>query len=193
MLTSSDLGAIAISRGRGGGGPRYDVKHFKTHKACKVPERGWIYPTAEKMQQMIDLGLVEFREDHTEPPIRKAHLRPVPDELLEDEELPGLDDEDTAPEDLGLQVMGTVIYKQSQVTIKLFRQIMGAVKFNNPKDHEILARIFNYVTNGETDAVFLDAFSGSGTTGHSVLTPNAVDGGTRRFVLIESDDENIES
>jgi adenine-specific DNA-methyltransferase len=176
----------------GGRGPRYDVKHPVTHKPCTVPERGWIYPTLKKMEQMIDLGLVEFREDHTEPPIRKAHLRPVPDELLEDEELPDLDDEDIGPEELGPQVMGSVIYKQSQVTIKLFRQMMGAVKFNNPKDHEVLARIFNYVTAGEPNAIFLDAFSGSGTTGHSVLALNRSDSGSRRFVLIESDEDNIE-
>ena len=140
---------------------------------------------------MIDLGLVEFREDHTEPPFRKAHLRPVPDELFEDDELPDQADEDGEQEDLGLQVMGSVIYKQSQVTIRLFRQIMGDVKFNNPKDHEILARIFNYVTNADPKAIFLDAFSGSGTTGHSVLDLNRGDGGARRFILIESENKYI--
>jgi adenine-specific DNA-methyltransferase len=157
-----------------------------------VPERGWIYPTIEKMKEMIDLGLVEFRKDHTEPPIRKAHLRPVSEELIEDEDLPEQDDEDVEPEELGLQVMGSVIYKQSQVTIKLFRQIMGAVKFNNPKDHEILSRLFNYVTNSDKDAIFLDAFAGSATSGHAVLSLNKSDGGTRRFVLIESEDEYID-
>jgi adenine-specific DNA-methyltransferase len=175
----------------GGGGPRYDVNHRVTHKPCKVPERGWIYPTVEKMKRMIDLGLVEFREDHTEPPFRKAHLRPVPDELFEDDELPDQADEDAEHEDLGLQVMGSVIYKQSQVTIKLFRQIMGDVKFNNPKDHEILARIFNYVTNADPEAIFLDAFSGSGTTGHSVLALNRGDDGARRFILVESEEKYI--
>ena len=125
------------------------------------------------------------------PQIRKAHLRPVSEELLEEDELPELDDEAVEPEELGLQVMGSVINRQSQVTIKLFRQIMGAVKFNNPKDHEILARIFNYVTGGDKKAVFLDAFAGSGATGHAVLALNKSDGGDRRFVLVESDDEDV--
>jgi adenine-specific DNA-methyltransferase len=177
----------------GGGGPRYDVVYPGEEKPCTVPERGWIYPTLEKMKQMIELGLVEFREDHTEPPIRKAHLRPVPEELFEDEELPELDDDEVEPEELGLQVMGSVIYKQSQVTIKLFRQIMGAVKFNNPKDHEVLGRIFNYVTDGDPKAVFLDAFAGAATTGHSVLALNRADEGSRHFVLIECEDEYIDN
>ncbi len=185
----------------GGGGPRYDVPHPKTYKPCTVPEAGWRFSTAKAMERQIALGVVEFRGDHTEPPFLKAHLKPRYEELEDDDADPVEDgsgssidaEEDEAGGKVGLQVMGSVIYKQSQVTIKLFRQIMGAVKFNNPKDHEILARIFNYVTNGDTQAIFLDAFSGSGTTGHSVLALNKADGGTRRFVLIESDDGYIEN
>jgi site-specific DNA-methyltransferase (adenine-specific)/adenine-specific DNA-methyltransferase len=33
----------------------------------------------------------------------------------------------------------------------------------------------------------LDSFAGSGTTGHAVLAQNAVDGGSRRFILVEMD------
>jgi adenine-specific DNA-methyltransferase len=88
--------------------------------------------------------------------------------------------------------MGSVIYKQSQVTVKAFRQIMGTVKFNNPKDPEILARLINYVTSGDPKAVVLDAFAGSGTTGHAVLALNKADEGERRFVLIESEAEYVE-
>ena len=36
----------------------------------------------------------------------------------------------------------------------------------------------------------MDSFSGSGTTGHAVLKQNAEDGGNRRFILVEMD-ENI--
>ncbi len=46
----------------------------------KVPEGGWRYSDPAEMQRQIKLGLVEFREDHTEPPFRKAHLRPVAEE-----------------------------------------------------------------------------------------------------------------
>ncbi len=40
------------------------------------------------------------------------------------------------------------------------------------------------------DAIVLDSFAGSGTTGHAVLKQNAEDGGNRRFILVEMD-ENI--
>ena len=177
----------------GGGGPRYEVKNPSTGKPCEVPERGWIYSTPEMMQHMIELGLVEFRKNEPQkPPIRKAHLKPIPEELFDDEELPDEDEEDMDTENLGLQVMGSVIYVQSQVTIKAFRQIMGKVKFNNPKDADVLARLIDYVTNCDPKAIVLDAFGGSGTTGQAVLALNKADKGERRFVLIESEDEYID-
>jgi len=40
------------------------------------------------------------------------------------------------------------------------------------------------IATGPDDLV-LDAFAGSGTTGHAVLAQNALDGGHRRFVLVE--------
>ncbi len=40
----------------------------------------------------------------------------------------------------------------------------------------------------EKDAIVLDSFAGSGTTGHAVLAVNKIDGGTRRFILVEMDE-----
>lgn len=167
----------------GGGGPRYDVIHPVTKSPCKVPERGWGFATPEAMQKQIDMGLVIFREDHTEPPFRKAHLKPIPEELAED----AVFDEDTeeADTEIGMQVMPSVLYKQSQVTTKYLRQFMGDIRFENPKDHEVLARIIRYVLADNKEAVVLDSFAGFGTTGHAVLSLNAEDGGKRRFILVE--------
>jgi hypothetical protein len=39
----------------------------------------------------------------------------------------------------------------------------------------------------DKNAIVLDSFAGSGTTGHAVLAMNRRDGGQRRFVLIEMD------
>jgi site-specific DNA-methyltransferase (adenine-specific)/adenine-specific DNA-methyltransferase len=40
----------------------------------------------------------------------------------------------------------------------------------------------------DTDSLILDSFAGSGTTGHAVLKQDAEDGGKRRFILVELDD-----
>lgn len=170
----------------GGGGPRYNLPHPVTKKPCKVPERGWGFATLEAMNKQVDLGLVMFREDHSEPPFRKAHLKPLPEELVEDDVF---DEElEETNGDVGMQVMPSVLYKQSQVTTKFLRQFMGDIKFENPKDHEILARVIRYVLGGNKEAIILDSFAGLATTAHAVLSLNNQDSGSRRFILVECED-----
>lgn len=166
----------------GGGGPRYDVVHPGTGQPCKIPEAGWRFSTLEKMQQQIDLGLVVFRDDHTDPPFRKAYINPITSDVYDDE------DEIDNSEEAGLQVMPSIIYKQAQVSVKLLRNIFdGEQVFPNPKDHEVLMRIFKYITGPED--IILDAFAGSGSTGHAVLQLNRDERGSkRRFILIEMDE-----
>jgi len=167
----------------GGNGPRYDVIHPTTGKPCKVPERGWRFATSRKMREQIELGLVVFRDDHTDPPFRKAHLKPIAAEL-EDDDAAQIDSDVSDADDagVGMQVMPSVIYKQSQVAVKYLRKLMGDKVFDNPKDHEVIARILRYCTNPDTGDIILDSFAGSGTTGHAVLALNAEDGGNRRFI-----------
>jgi adenine-specific DNA-methyltransferase len=172
----------------GGGGPRYDVIHPKTKKPCAVPERGWVFAQPETMQKMIELGIVEFRDDHTEPPFRKQHIRPI---VFEIEALAEIDDEaansgeETEEDELATQVRGSYFYKQSQSTVKFLRNLMGAKVFDNPKDHFELARLFEYVTSGKADALILDFFAGSASTAHAVMHLNCQNGGQRRFILVQ--------
>jgi adenine-specific DNA-methyltransferase len=165
----------------GGGGPRYDVLHPVTKQPCKVPERGWIYATVEEMNRQTKLGLVEFREDHSEPPFRKAHIRPLPAEL----EASDMEDEEEEEEEFACQVRGSYFYKQSQVSVKFLRTLLGAKTFNNPKDHFELAKLIDYTTCSDPDAIILDFFGGSCSTGHAVMHLNAADGGHRRFILVQ--------
>lgn len=169
----------------GGDGPRYDVIHPLTGKACKVPERGWIYSTPAEMQRQIKLGLVEFRADHTEPPFRKAHIRPVSYELALEEEGERDVEQEESTEEFANQVRSTCLYKQSQVAVKELRSLMGAKVFNNPKDCEELARIFDYCTSSDPRALIVDFFAGSGTSGEAVWRLNSRDGGQRRWILVQ--------
>lgn len=167
----------------GGDGPTYDVIHPVTGLPCAVPEAGWRYSTPDEMQRQIALGLVEFRDDHTEPPFRKAHIRPVSDEgeiSFEDN-----DDEETGDEELATQVRGSYFYKQSQVSVKYLRALLGAKLFNNPKDHEEIARLINYVTGSDEEGIILDFFGGSGTTAHAVMHVNALTGKRLRYVVVQ--------
>lgn len=55
--------------------------------------------------------------------------------------------------------------------------------FLTPKPTRLIERILQIAT--DKDSIILDSFAGSGTTGHAVLKQNAVDGGNRRFLLVE--------
>jgi adenine-specific DNA-methyltransferase len=94
------------------------------------------------MQRQISLGLVEFREDHTEPPFRKAHIRPIPQEIdsVDSEGDDAEEPEDSEDEEeFATQVRGSYFYKQSQVSVKYLRALFGKKVFNNPKDLDEIA------------------------------------------------------
>ncbi len=54
------------------------------------------------------------------------------------------------------------------------------------KPVELLKRIIRLST--DEDSIVMDAFAGSGSTGHAVLEMNAEDNGSRRFLLIETEE-----
>ena len=168
----------------GGDGPRYDVIHPKTKQPCKVPEAGWRYSNPDDMANQIKLGLVEFREDHTEPPFRKAHLRPVSAELF-DEQDDEVNDEDVADDELATQVRGTYFYKQSQVSVTHLKSLMGAKVFDNPKDYEELARLFRYVASGEESPIVMDFFAGSGSSAEAIVRLAANGMAGARFIAVQ--------
>ena len=59
----------------------------------------------------------------------------------------------------------------------------GGNMFPNPKPTSLLELLIG--SAGDSDALVLDPFAGSGTTGEAVLRLNARDGGNRHFVMIE--------
>lgn len=161
----------------GGDGPRYDVIHPETKLACQVPERGWIFAELETMQKHIDAGVVVFRDDHSAPPFRKMHLRPIDFEETEEVD----DDEDA---ELAVQVRGSYFYKQSQVSVRYLRDLMGKKVFNNPKDHEELSRLISYIGLQDGDTI-VDFFAGSGSTAEAVLRVGATNNCNYRFITVQ--------
>ena len=70
---------------------------------------------------------------------------------------------------------------------KLLQQILASRAFPYPKPLSLVRSLVRAATR--SDDVVLDSFAGSGTTGHAVLDLNVEDGGQRRFVLVERDQE----
>jgi site-specific DNA-methyltransferase (adenine-specific)/adenine-specific DNA-methyltransferase len=68
------------------------------------------------------------------------------------------------------------------------KAIFGNAVFDNPKPTSLVQRILRL--SGKGGSLVLDSFAGSGTTGHAVLAMNKADGGSRRFILVEME-ENV--
>jgi adenine-specific DNA-methyltransferase len=77
-------------------------------------------------------------------------------------------------------------YDASSHGTNLLADLFGGQKlFGYPKSiHATLASVSSVVRKSP-DAIVLDYFAGSGTTGHAVIALNRADGGTRQYVLIE--------
>jgi len=67
--------------------------------------------------------------------------------------------------------------------------ILGECDFDHPKPIELIARIIDI--SSHTDAIILDYFAGTGTTGHSVLYSNKYNNSQRSFILCTNNEENI--
>lgn len=150
----------------GGGGPKYTILHPVTHKPVKIPNRGWVYPTKERMEEVISLGLVHFGENENSVPCKKTYL---------------LENEYTTPY--------SIFYKDGRAATKRLRSLMGYVAFQNPKDEEIIQNIFSF--SSSKDSIILDFFAGSGTTLHATMLLNAEDGGRRQCILVTNNENNI--
>lgn len=154
----------------GGGGPMYDLLHPVTKKPCKPPVSGWRFQEDDikallKAEESGERKRIAFKASHKGTPRYVRYL-----------------------DEMESEVRTSVISRTGQRSVEVVEAILGKGGFKNPKDHEILAELFNLVTWRAKDALILDPYAGSGTTGHAVLAMNAEDGGNRRFVLIEGGD-----
>lgn len=59
--------------------------------------------------------------------------------------------------------------------------------FITPKPARLIERILRLTTS--EGSIVLDSFAGSGTTAHAVMRQNAEDGGNRKFILVEMEDD----
>jgi adenine-specific DNA-methyltransferase len=69
---------------------------------------------------------------------------------------------------------------------ELYQQIMGERFPHPPKALGLIQRIVDLGTR--EDSLVLDSFAGSGTTAQAVMSLNALDGGNRKFILVELED-----
>lgn len=148
----------------GRGGAVYEILHPVTGKPVSFPKTGWRFKKDEMNRRIAD-GRIWFGADETAIPRGVTFLDETSD-----------------------QVAISVFEQDRKAASTDMRKLMGEIVFENPKDRRVLARWIRLVTGGAKDALVLDFFAGSGSTGHAVMDLNAADGGQRRFILIQLDE-----
>ena len=138
---------------------RYDVIHPITGKVCKEPASGGRF-SETTMEEKIKNNYIHFGEDETTVPNNKTYLK-----------------------DTLNQSLTSVKYKDGRVATKRLTALMGCNCFTNPKDVDLLAKIFSALQLKDGDIV-LDFFSGSGTTAESVLGMNAQNS-KLKYILVQ--------
>lgn len=141
-------------------GYRYDVIHPVTKKPCKAPARGYRYPP-DAMQKLIDEDRLIYGEDENQIVQIKVYLKDYVGSLK--------------------SVINDIDSRTGANTLAALFDNRDV--FRNPKPVELIELLLDY--SSHPNSLVLDAFAGSGTTGHAVLSLNQSDGGNRRFILIE--------
>ena len=66
-------------------------------------------------------------------------------------------------------------------------ELMGAKVFDFPKPVQLIKRVLEHGSN--KDSIVVDFFSGSGTTANAIMQKNLEDGGARKFIMVQWQEE----
>ena len=124
-----------------------------------------------KMQELINTGKVIFPPDGKGTPAYKRHKNEVRSETKPYSSIIDTDLNSSATRDL--------------------REILGGQYFDYSKPLDLLKQLIFQGT--DKDSIILDFFAGSSTTAHAVMSLNAQDGGSRKFIMIQIPEQCSES
>lgn len=143
------------------------------HKGIEIwPDKQWIW-SRERMQVAYENDWLQINEKDGQYNVRfKQYLRDESGQLRKGKPISIM----TGP------------YNQDGTSEIV--EIFGSKKFDNPKPSTLIEYLISMIINGIEDknGIYLDSFSGSGTTAHAVLKLNKQDGGSRKFICIEMGD-----
>ncbi len=141
-------------------GYRYDVIHPITGKPCMQPLMGYRFPEST-MQELLDNGKILFGEDENKIIELKVYAKEYQDKLSSIYELDGR---------LGAYDIKSLFPGTKQL-------------FKNPKPVQLIQRLLSFVLRDND--IFLDFFSGSGTSAEALMRHNATIDAHNVFIAIQ--------
>lgn len=82
-------------------------------------------------------------------------------------------------------------HNATQYGTELLKKILGKQKFDYPKSLYAVEDCLRHILKKKKDAIVLDFFAGSGTTGHAIMELNKEDGGHRQFIICTNNENKI--
>ena len=82
-------------------------------------------------------------------------------------------------------------YDASEYGTKMLQDLVPDFDFDYPKSLFTVYDCLAPIISSRKDAIVLDYFAGSGTTGHAVMLMNKEDGGKRKFILCTNNENQI--
>ena len=150
--------------------PRPNLVYPIIHEGKEIwPDKQWIW-SRDRLEQAYQNNEIVINESNGKFSVRqKQYLR-----------------DENGVERLGkpLSLMnGPFNQEGTQDIAELFDEKI----FNFPKPTALLKYFASLVVNDDESksGIYLDFFAGSGSTAHAVLSQNSIDGGTRRFILVQ--------
>ena len=155
-----DRGAYKEDDPTAPGGRRFELRNPRTGSIIPLRQnRGWSFDQDE-FSRLVDEGRITFV---TETSVMVRRYLHETDKLTP----------------------SSVFYQPARSASERLSRLMGAGVFDYPKDETILQKFIQMASCEDPNAIMMDFFAGSGTTGHAIQVQNAVDGGTRRYILVQ--------
>ena len=148
----------------GKNGYHYDIIHPVTGKVCKEPLMGYRFPEAS-MRKLIDEGRIIFGDDETKLVEIKVYASEYQDKFSS-----------------VLEYDGRTAANELRALFPEHKQI-----FKNPKPTFLIEHILSFIELG--DSYIVDFFGGSSTTAHTIYELNNRDGGSRKYILVQWQEE----
>jgi adenine-specific DNA-methyltransferase len=157
-----------VKGGRYSAALHYPIRNPRTNKEFFPPNNGnWRF-NKEKVERLIEQNEIFFGKGDDSSPKLKRFLCDVKDGAT-------------------WTTLWDFAPFNTSGSLEMGEIFGNTVVFENPKPEGLIRHIVQ--AGSSRDGVVLDFFGGSGTTAHAVMTQNAIDGGNRKFVLIQLPEE----